>query len=153
MIAKASKGLLGAIAALALGAGPVLAAGAADVVRARINGFRELGASYKSVNDELRGGTPQPIVLQAAARQIRNTSSQMAGWFPAGSGPQAGVKTKALPAIWRDAAGFKAAQDAFARQSNAFNAAVASKNVNQIRATAKALGGTCASCHKQFRAD
>lgn len=153
MIGKGLKGLLGAFAVLSLGAAPVLAQGAANVVRARLDSYRELGASFKNVNDELRGKNPQPMVLQLSARQIRNVATQQYNWFPAGSGPQAGLKTKALPAIWSNPAGFKAAQDAYARQATAFNAAVASKDVAKMRVAAKSLGATCASCHKQFRAD
>jgi cytochrome c556 len=153
MTARATKGLLGALAVLAVGVGPVLAASGADTVKARVQGFRELGAAFKGVNDELRGSTPQQVVLQQSARQIRNTATQIYGWFPAGSGAQAGVKTKALPAIWSNAAGFKTAQDNFAKQANAFNAAVMSKDVNRIRASTKALGATCAACHKQFRSE
>ena len=153
MVAKGIKGLLGGIAVIALGTGPVLAAGAADLVRARVNGFRELGASFKSVNDELRGGKPQPIMLQLAVRQIRTVATQQYAWFPAGSGPQAGVKTKARPEIWTKAPAFKAAQDAYARQATAFSAAVASNDIAKIRAATKSLGATCAACHKQFRVD
>ena len=153
MMKKAVRNLSLALAALAAGAGPVLAAGAADLVKTRVQAYRELGASFKNVNDELRSPKPQTMVLQLSARQIKNVASQQYGFFPAGSGPQAGVKTKALPAIWANRAGFKAAQDAFAKQANAFAAVAGTGDVAKIRAQAKALGATCQSCHKQFRGE
>ncbi|MET0251451.1 MAG: cytochrome c [Novosphingobium sp.] len=153
MIGKSLKGFSVALAVVALGAGPVLAAGAADVIRTRHDSYRELGAAFKNVNDELRTPKPQAMILQLSARQIRNVAQQQYGWFPAGSGPQSGVKTKALPAIWSNPGGFKAAQDAYAKQANAFYQTAASGDVAKVRIAAKALGATCAGCHKQFRGE
>lgn len=153
MVGKVFTGWASSLAVLVLAASPVLAAGAADIVRTRHEGYRELGASFKNVNDELRSSTPQLVVLQVSARQIKNVSTQQYGWFPAGSGPQPGVKTKARPEIWTKGPAFKAAQDAFAKQANAFSQAAASKDIARIRAAVKPLGATCAGCHKQFRTD
>ena len=141
------------IAVLALGAATAFAASPADAVRTRHDGFHELGAAFKNVNDELRGSAPQMVVLQISARQIKNVASQQYGWFPAGSGPQSGLKTKARAEIWSRAPAFKAAQDALAQQANAFSQAVGTKDVAKIRVAAKALGGACAGCHKQFRTE
>jgi cytochrome c556 len=153
MTGKALRSFVAGAALIAVGAVPVLAAGAADIIRTRHDGYRELGASFKNVNDELRGAKPQMIVLQLSARQIKNVSTQQYGWFPAGSGPQSGIKTKARTEIWTQTAAFKTAQDNFARQATGFNAAVASKDVAKIRAATKTLGAACAACHKQFRLD
>lgn len=128
---------------------PVLAA-ASDSVRTRIAGFRELGAAFKSANDGLRG-EPQTVLLQQAARQIRNASKQQYGWFPAGSGPKAGVKTAAKPAIWSSPTKFKVAQDAFAKQAEIFQKAVTSGNAATMRTEARKLGGTCNACHDTYR--
>lgn len=142
--------ILPAILVVAGLATPLLAAPAADVAKARIAAYRELGAAYKGVNDGLRGEV-QTVIVQQYARQIVNASKQQYGWFPAGSGQQAGVKTLALPAIWTKAAQFKAAQDAFARQATAFQAAAVKGDATAIRAEARKLGGTCKACHDQFR--
>jgi cytochrome c556 len=142
---------LGAVAATMVAA-PVLAA-AADVVRARIEGLRELGALYKNVNDELKSDTPNKMILMISARQINDAARDQYKWFPAGSGPQPGVKTKAKPEIWAKGAQFKAAQDNFAKQAAAFNKAVSAGDVAKMRAQAKVLGGTCGGCHRTFRAE
>jgi len=122
----------------------------ADTVRARIASYRELGAAFKGVNDGLRG-EPQTVIVQQYARQIRNFAKAQYGWFPAGSGQQPGVKTLALPAIWAKPAQFKAAQDAFANQAAAFQKAASGGDAAAMRAEARKLGGTCKSCHDQFR--
>lgn len=141
-------------AALALGAlsiGLVATTPPADTVRGRIAAYRELGASFKGVNDSLRGGEVQGVVLAQYARQIRNYSRQQYAWFPAGSGQESGARTKARSEIWLKPNDFKAAQDAFARQADAFQRAVQSNNADTIRAGARALGGTCKGCHDNFR--
>jgi cytochrome c556 len=75
----------------------------------------------------------------------------MRTWFPAGSGPQPGVKTAAKPEIWTRAADFRRAQDAFAAQAVAFQNVANGGNADAIRAAARSLGATCKGCHDQFR--
>jgi cytochrome c556 len=141
-----------AVAALvpALLAAPLFAA-AGDAVKSRIANYRQLGAAYKNVNDELKSGSPQMIVVRMSAKAMRGAAQQQYGWFPQGSGPAAGVKTRAKPAIWTQASAFKTAQDNFATQAEAFARAAQGNNVDQIRAAAKQLGRACAACHRQFR--
>ena len=142
--------LAGAVATLV--AAPLFAA-AQDSVNTRVAGLRQLGAAFKNVNDELKSSTPQPVILQLSARQIRDAARAQYGWFPAGSGLQAGVKTKAKPEIWTQAAQFKAAQDAFAAQAGLFMKVAASGDASAMRVQAKQLGETCAACHRQYRVD
>ena len=143
--------ILGAIIASAAAA-PVLAA-AADVIRTRIAELRELGAQFKNVNDELKKDDPSPMILQISARQIRDVAKNQYGWFPAGSGPEAGVKTKAKPEIWAKPADFKAAQDNFAKQANAFFQVASKGDVASMRTQVRQLGAACGGCHRTFRAE
>lgn len=136
--------------ALLLAAGPLLAA-PIDDARTRIDGLRELGASFKTVNDAQRGPEVQTILLQMAARQIVNASKAMPGWFPPGSGAESGAKTKAKPAIWQQPAKFKAAQDAFARQALQFQRAAQAGLLPAIKTETRKLGLTCKGCHDSFR--
>lgn len=136
--------------ALAVVAAPI-SAGGPDMARSRIESFRELGAAFKTVNDGLRGGEVQTVLIAQASRQIRNAAQGQYAWFPAGSGPQTGTKTKAKPEIWAQPVKFKAAQDAFAKAAVEFQKAVASTNPATMRAQAKVLGGTCKGCHDTFR--
>jgi cytochrome c556 len=142
------------LAALALGAvaAPLLAA-PADVVRQRIAGLRELGAAFKNVNDSLRGGTPQPIIIQQSAREITAVARAMPRWFPAGTGPNPAWKTAAKPEIWTQTAQFRTAQTNFINAAAAFQRAAASNNADAIRSAARNLGGACKGCHDQFRAE
>ena len=124
-----------------------------DLIRPRKEGFRELGAAFKNVNDELKSGTPQVYIIQLSARQIRDASRAQFTWFPAGSEPKAGVKTKAKPEIWTHTEEFKTAQDKFATEATAFMSVAGTGDVTKIRAQAKQLGQTCKGCHEKFRVD
>jgi cytochrome c556 len=135
---------------LAAIAAPLLAA-PADQVRTRVAGFRELGASFKALNDGLRAPEPQTVLVQISARQIRNAATQIPAWFPAGSGPGSGGETAAKPEIWSDAPRFRQALDTFAAQADALQRAVASGNMDATRAAARSVGASCKGCHDQFR--
>jgi cytochrome c556 len=144
--------VLGAVVASAA-AVPVLASAASDIISSRIAGLRELGTQFKNVNDELKSGTPNMMILQISARQIRDVAKTQYSWFPAGSGPEAGVKTKAKPEIWTKAADFKAAQDNFTKQANAFFQVASKGDVAGMRTQVRVLGAACGGCHRTFRTD
>jgi cytochrome c556 len=128
-----------------------VAATPADAVRARIAGYRALGAAFKSANDTIRAGGARTPAMRQAAAQIAGAARQQYGWYPAGSGPQARVKTAAKPEIWTRGREFRGAQDAFARQATAFERVVASGDEAAIRAGVRQLGAACKGCHDSFR--
>ena len=137
--------------AVMLAAAPLIAAiTPADQVRTRVANYKQLGAAYKAVNDGVRAGRP-PSAIAPAAAQIAAAARAQYRLFPAGSGPQPGVKTAAKREIWTNARGFRAAQDAFARQAATFQRAVAGGNADLTRAESRKLGATCKGCHDQFR--
>jgi cytochrome c556 len=122
-----------------------------DAVTSRIANYRDTGAAFKEINDQLKSATPIKVMLRMSARRIVQTAHDQYGWFPAGSGPEAGVKTKAKPVIWTDPAGFKALQDRFQQQANLFALAVDGGDMGKIKSQAKALGEACAACHRKYR--
>ena len=123
------------------------------IVRSRIEALREVGTAFKNINDELKSRTPQLFIVQLSARQIRDAARNQYGWFPAGSGPQPGAKTRAKPEIWARPTEFKTAQDAFAGQATAFFQIAAAGDVAKIRAQANKLGQACSNCHRTFRVE
>lgn len=129
---------------------PLLAADA-DIVKSRIAGYREIGAAFKAINDQLRSGSPQPYLLQVSAREIANGTREQYRWFPAGSGPKPGVKTRAKAAIWAQPTKFKALQDGFAAKAAALAVATKGKDPARIKAAVKELGGACKACHDVYR--
>lgn len=143
-----------------LAVGLALAAGGAqaqfspkEAVAARINAYRETGAAFKSINDQLKSGAPLKIMMRTSARTIAASARDQYGWFPAGSGAEAGVKTKAKPAIWADAAGFRDAQARFQREADLMNKVVETGDAAAMQKQARALGQACQACHQKYRAE
>lgn len=62
-----------------------------------------------------------------------------------------GVKSRALPAIWTDAAGFKADQEKFQNAVSDLVAASKTGDEGKIKAAIGAVGKTCGGCHDNFR--
>jgi cytochrome c556 len=123
----------------------------AQVVQVRVAGLKEMGAAFKHAMDGLRSKAPQMILIQQSARTIKTHSQSMYSWFPAGSGPQRGLKTEAKPEIWTKPAEFRAALDGLSRAADTFQSAAMAGNPDAVRAAARSLGGSCKTCHDQFR--
>lgn len=137
-------------------AGPVLAqAGpqgpAAKAVGARQEGYKQLGAAFKTINDELKASRPDMAAIAQAATRMRDLSVAAPRWFPKGSGPEAGVKTRAKPEIWTDAAGFAAAQRSFQTETAKLQTIAASGDLAALRVQVRATGATCGGCHDKYR--
>lgn len=124
-----------------------------EAIAVRISGYRETGAAFKTINDQLKSATPVKIMLRISAKRIVQTAHEQYGWFPAGSGPEAGVKTKAKPVIWSDAAGFKIAQDRLQTQADLMAKAVETGDQALMKKQAHDLGEACAACHNKYRAE
>jgi cytochrome c556 len=128
------------------------AATPAGVIAARQESYKQIGKANKAINDELRKGAPSMPVIQASATVLDTLAPRIPGWFPRGTGPEAGVKTAALPAIWQQNAQFLTAARNFAGAAHNLRAAATGGDVNRVRAATVALGQTCRTCHETFRA-
>lgn len=149
MLSTTHRRILASLVLAGFGA-PLLAA-PADQVRARVEGYRDLGKQFKAINDGLRAPSPQGAALRASVQKIRQSAVQQYNWFPAGSGPRSGVKTAARAEIWAKTGQFRQSQDAFAAQAAVLERAVNGGDVATMRSAARNLGATCKGCHDQFR--
>lgn len=126
---------------------------AAEIIAARQAGFKKLGGAFKTMSDQLRSGAPDVSILQTAAASVPEITSGIETWFPAGSGPEAGVKTDALPAIWEKPEEFAEKVGNFKAAAAALAAAGQTGDVTAITAAFRTTGGTCKACHDTFRLD
>jgi cytochrome c556 len=124
-----------------------------EQIELRQGQLKKLGKAFKTISDELKAGEPDMAAIQAAAASVPVEAEGMADWFPAGTGPESGVKTEALAAIWEQ-------PDLFAEKVANFQAAAGDLalaaeggDVAAIGAAFGQTGGTCKSCHETFRAD
>ena len=129
-----------------------LAATPSDVISARQANFKVMGKGMKGSFDELKQPTPSIEVLKTNANAIAGAAVKVAAGFPAGTGPEAGVKTSALPAIWARPDEFRADADKLVKAAQAYSQAAATGNVDTAKAALMQVGGTCKGCHEDFRA-
>lgn len=115
--------------------------------------LKKLGKAFKMISDQLKSGSPDVAAIQEAAASVPVESAGMEDWFPEGTGPDAGVKTDALPVIWEDRADFEQKIADFRAASDTLAATAAGGDLAAIGAAFGETGGTCKSCHQKFRAD
>jgi len=132
---------------------PVTKASPAATIETRQQGFKKIGKAMKTIVDQLKTDAPNTATMTAAAEAISSGAPQVIQWFPAGSGPEAGVETDALPYIWKDRAKFDSTADRLVAESKKLSAVLAGTDLAAVRAQANAVGEVCSSCHHSFRAD
>tara|TARA_R110000787_G_scaffold26080_6_gene73075 strand:- start:7218 stop:7790 length:573 start_codon:yes stop_codon:yes gene_type:complete len=124
-----------------------------EQIEARQAQLKKIGKAFKTINDQLKAGTPDLAQIQAAAAVVPKETADMADWFPEGTGPDAGVKTEALPIIWESKSDFNdkvaALQDAAAKLETVAQGG----NVTEIASAFQTTGGTCKACHDKYRLD
>jgi cytochrome c556 len=140
---------------LAQGQSPVSSQGraapAAEVVKARQKGLKALGAAFKTIRDELKGDSPDAAKIREASGDITQAAGAIDKWFPAGTGPDSGVKTDAKPEVWTDSAGFATAREAFVREANKWAQLGNSTDASAWKEGAASLGESCKGCHEKYR--
>jgi cytochrome c556 len=123
----------------------------ADAAAYRHAQFRRVGDAFKAVNDGVRASQPDLAVIRANAASLVQLSEAQPTWFPAGSGPESGVRTRAKAEIWTNSVVFTERMNAFRAAAQALASASAGGDLDAIRAQTRALGGRCAACHTDFR--
>lgn len=144
---------LAAVAALVLPATAMvaLAAGPHPAFKARHDNFETMGKLMKSSADEMKKPVPNMAVFKTNADALAKAAAKVTKHFPKGTGPEAGVKTEALPAIWAKPAEFKAATDRLVGATKGYQAAAATGDIARIQPAVGAVGGSCKGCHDNFR--
>lgn len=130
----------------------LVAASPADLVKVRQQNYKQIGRSAKAIFDELKSPQPSMTAIQSNARNVAALAHQLPTWFPAGTGPEAGVKTAALPAIWQRKPEFSKAASDFEAAARQLAVVSARGSITEVQAAAGTMGGTCKACHQSFRA-
>jgi cytochrome c556 len=150
-----TRNKLAAACLLTLAGGAWVAEAAAPnmiaAVNARKANYKEIGGAFKSVNDEIKTGSPDFNTIRPLAKDIFTRASGQLKYFPQGSGPQAGLKTRAKAVIWSDQAGFKAAQGEMVAAAGALQDAAYRGDVAALTAARTRLGAACKNCHDKYR--
>lgn len=144
---------IGVAATIALSAVAAVAATPAQqsAVNARKANYKEIGGIFKSINDEIKSGSPDLNTVRPLARNLAQRASRSSQHFVAGSGPSSGLPTRAKALIWKEKASFDRIQQQMISSANALNVAAAAGDVSRMTAARDALGATCKSCHDRYR--
>lgn len=142
---------LTAAAVAALVATAVLAA-PADTIRMRQGNYKQIAAAMKGINEQLKSSTPSLPAIRTGTRTILGFAPQVLRWFPRGTGPEAGVRTRARPEIWSNHEGFRSAGARLLVAARNLDAAARSGDLAAIRAAAPELAHACSNCHDDYRA-
>lgn len=124
---------------------------AGESLSARQVHFKEQGAAFKAITDELRKAAPDKASVAANAAKLKALAADLPTWFPKGSGPETGLTTAARPEIWTDADGFAAAANGFQAEAAKLDALSTGGDMEAIKAQARATAGACKGCHDKYR--
>jgi cytochrome c556 len=126
--------------------------GAQGMIRERQANYKQIGGAVRTISEQLRAGEPSLDAIRQAAALIADRSVRVSSWFPAGTGSEAGLPTRALPVIWSDPADFRAKAVNFVVAARNLNTAAQGGDLAAVRAAFPALGNACRDCHDTYRA-
>lgn len=129
----------------------------AQIVQQRQQLMDENGrALFREVNPMMRAANQEPWNQQTAVRVmtlVRVNAPRIPALFPEGSGPQAGIETRALPAIWQRKPAFDEGSRVLGERASAMLAlAQANDEAGFRREWSSFIGEACLACHRQFGA-
>ncbi len=124
--------------------GPFMAQ--ADVIAERKANFKANAAAIKAINAALGGGDFDTVITQATT--IADWARVMPDYFPENSDSG---NTKARADIWMDFDGFKSRASGNEQAALTLISTAKTGDVSATFSALKALGGTCKSCHDNFK--
>jgi cytochrome c556 len=131
--------------------GPVPKTAAGKAAYQRHQNFKQQGAAFKGILDELKKDSPDMKLLADNATKLKGLAGQLPTWFPKGSGVESGTKTDAKAEVWTDAAGFAAAANRLQVETSKLQALGAAGDLTGFKAQVRAVGGACKNCHDTYR--
>jgi cytochrome c556 len=123
---------------------------AATFIRARQSALMLSAATLGSMKGVIESGgdvNSQAFGAKALARWARTLPSL----FPAGSGAEAGLPTRAKPEVWSDRAGFEARAAEYAAAADRLAELAQANDKAGFAAQWAVVGQTCSSCHDRYR--
>ena len=124
----------------------------ATLMHDRHERYEQIGKAMKGIGRELKADSPSVTVIRQHAALIARYAPQIPSWFPPGTGPESGNRTRAKAEIWTDNRTFRQRAEALHVQADRFSQAAESGNVDAIRAARPGLSDACKNCHDRFRA-
>ena len=145
------KTWIAALIAAGVTATAAWAATPAETISARQANFKQMGRASKAISDQLKQDAPDVAVIRTNAGVLVQSAGRVHGGFPRGTGPEAGVKTAALPIIWQQGRDFRAKANNLVNATRGLQRAAAGGQIAAIKAAYPAVGGACKACHDTYK--
>jgi cytochrome c556 len=142
---------LAAVASLVLGGTALAAIDASQVITTRQEKLKTLGKTFKAFREEFAKPSLDRAALTSETQTMEQLAAALPSWFPAGSGPEAGVKTAAKAEIWSNAGHFTEVSQGLITQTHKLAQLAATGDADSLKAQAKEVGAACGACHKEFK--
>ena len=121
-------------------------------IKPRQDKLRDMGGALKAITDELKKPKVDwDNVIIPNAQTIKDRSAYLLNWFPKGSGPEAGVKTYALPEIWQKQDDFTKIGKTMQAEAIKLDQVANSRNLDALKTEAVTMGKACKACHDDYR--
>jgi cytochrome c556 len=124
-----------------------------DIIDARQEGFKDMGAAMKTLRDELKRGKPDSAAVTAVTNELSVLAEKIPAWFPAGSGQASGLKTDARDYIWENKEKFDAISTELIVETKALASLASSGDASALQKKLGTIRDNCSSCHDSFRVD
>lgn len=145
LLAIASLGLVGVAVAQSPARTP------AQVIANRQAGYKQIYAAMRGLVEQTRASEPALPAIRQHAGAIARLAPQVSGWFPAGTGPETGIRMRAKAEIWTNGQAFRTGSVNLVVAARQLEAAAQGGDMAAIRAALGNLQRTCSGCHDQFR--
>jgi cytochrome c556 len=123
----------------------------ATLMHDRHERYEEIGKAMKGITAQLKSGSPSLADIREHADLIARYAPQVVSWFPPGSGPETGRRTRAKAEIWQDFETFRQRAQAFEAEAGNFHRVSRTTDVEGMRAARAELANACKNCHDRFR--
>ena len=121
-------------------------------IKPRQDKLRDMGGALKAITDEIKKGRIDwDNAAIPNAQTIKDRSVYILNWFPKGSGPEAHVKTYALPVIWQKQDDFTRLGKQLQADSVKLQQVANAKDEAGLKAQVQVIGKTCKACHDTYR--
>lgn len=145
--------LAAAIGVGTLIAGSAMAQDAENAIKYRKGIMRAQGAHIGAISAILKGEAGDASHIAGHAAALASLSTTLPDIFADGTGPESGIETRALVAIWDDSAKFAEVVAATESEAAKLAEVAAGGDLAAIGAQVGALGKNgCGACHQAFRA-
>jgi len=122
-----------------------------DAIAARQASLDMSSITFRSMGDAMKAGREAKSQAYAAAA-LAKWAKVLPQMFPAGTGKgETSASTQALPAIWRDRAGFDRAAINYADATARLAALAAANDAAGFTKQLDGVDQACASCHARYK--